>query len=195
MGRGQGGGLGVDHLAGPGALPLPACFVWAGAHLGGALCVLSLALNVAIPTAKPGAAFDARAATPPSPFNPALAVVLARFLPILRTFTPFVAGMGRMPYGQFLRYSVLGAALWTAVCCGAGRLFGKVPLVRSHFSLVILGVILISAAPLLVELAMSARRSRVRKLQLVGPGVLLGAGPGLPGHPLRKAASLKQPGV
>lgn len=75
------------------------------------------------------------------------AVILARFIPIVRTFVPFVAGIGRMPYGQYLTYSMLGSAIWTQSFLWAGNLFGGLDIVKRNFQIVILGVILISVLP------------------------------------------------
>ena len=71
-------------------------------------------------------------------------VLLARFIPLMRTFTPFVAGVGRMDYPRFLGYSILGAFIWVIICAGAGHLFGNFPIVKENFELVIVGVIAIS---------------------------------------------------
>lgn len=84
-------------------------------------------------------------------------VVLARFVPIVRTFAPFVAGVGSMPYGQFALYNVAGAVLWTVICVGAGYAFGNVPAVHENFSLVVLGIVLVSLLPIAWEM-WSARR-------------------------------------
>ncbi|MDH4066623.1 MAG: VTT domain-containing protein, partial [Acidobacteriota bacterium] len=67
------------------------------------------------------------------------AVVLARFVPIVRTFLPFVAGGARMPYGAFMFYNVTGCVLWVGVCVGAGFLFGNIPVVKENFEIVVLG--------------------------------------------------------
>jgi membrane-associated protein len=79
------------------------------------------------------------------------AIVLARFMPIVRTFVPFVAGVAEMSYPAFAIYNVTGGIVWVAVCIGAGYLFGNVPFVRDNFSLVALGIVAVSLLPLLIE--------------------------------------------
>jgi membrane-associated protein len=79
-------------------------------------------------------------------------IILARFVPIIRTFAPFVAGVGSMSYSKFGLYNVLGALLWTGVCTGAGFAFGNVPAVHENFSLVVLGIVAVSLLPVLFEL-------------------------------------------
>jgi len=78
-------------------------------------------------------------------------IIIARFMPIIRTFAPFVAGIGTMDYVQFLLYNVIGAAIWVLLATLAGFFFGNIPFVRDNFSLVILGVIIISIIPLTYE--------------------------------------------
>jgi membrane-associated protein len=80
-----------------------------------------------------------------------MAVVLTRFVPIIRTFVPFVAGAGAMRYATFALYNVAGGALWVGICLGAGYLFGNVPVVKNNFSLVALGIVAVSMIPMLVE--------------------------------------------
>jgi len=87
------------------------------------------------------------------------AVILARFVPIVRTFVPFIAGGAHMPYRQFALYNVTGAILWVVICAGAGYLFGNIPVVKENFELVVLGIIFVSILPLLIE-GFKAWRSR-----------------------------------
>jgi membrane-associated protein len=79
------------------------------------------------------------------------AVVLARFVPIVRTFVPFVAGAGAMSYPAFAFYNVTGALLWVCSCFGLGYLFGNVPVIKENFALAALAIIAISLIPMLVE--------------------------------------------
>ena len=80
-----------------------------------------------------------------------MAVVIARFVPIVRTFVPFVAGAGAMRYSAFALYNVAGGLLWVAVCVGAGYAFGNVPIIKENFSFVALGIVAVSLIPMLVE--------------------------------------------
>ncbi len=88
-------------------------------------------------------------------------IIIARFVPIVRTFAPFVAGVGEMTYSRFLAYNVIGALLWVFVCVGLGYLFGNLPLVKNNFSLVILAIIVISIMPAVIEF-IRARRTAPR---------------------------------
>ncbi len=85
------------------------------------------------------------------------AVVLGRFVPIVRTFVPFVAGAGAMTYSKFGFYNVVGAVAWVGICVGAGYAFGNVPVVKENFSLVALGIIVVSILPALFEYLRSRR--------------------------------------
>jgi membrane-associated protein len=79
-------------------------------------------------------------------------IVLARFVPIIRTYAPFVAGIGAMDYRRFLLFNVTGAVLWVASLTYAGYFFGNLPAVKNNLSLVILGIIVLSISPGIVEL-------------------------------------------
>jgi membrane-associated protein len=89
------------------------------------------------------------------------AVVLGRFVPIVRTFVPFVAGGGAMTYGTFAFFNVAGAILWVGICFGAGLLFGNVPIVKDNFSLVAIGIVLVSVIPIGIELLKKRRTALV----------------------------------
>ena len=78
-------------------------------------------------------------------------IIIARFVPIIRSFAPFVAGIGRMSYGRFIAYNVVGGVGWVALLVGAGYFFGNIPVVRKNFSLAILAIIAISTVPVVTE--------------------------------------------
>lgn len=77
-----------------------------------------------------------------------MAVVLGRFVPIVRTFVPFVAGAGSMSYPLFAFFNVSGAFLWVGLCCGAGYAFGNIPVVKQNFELVVVGIVFVSLLPM-----------------------------------------------
>ena len=78
-------------------------------------------------------------------------IILARFMPFIRTYAPFVAGIGAMTYRTFILYNVIGGVSWVAVCLTAGYWFGNIPWVSKHFEMVIIGIIFISLIPMIVE--------------------------------------------
>jgi membrane-associated protein len=84
-------------------------------------------------------------------------IIIARFVPIIRTFAPFVAGVGAMSYGTFLLYNVVGAVLWVGLFVLGGFFFGNIPVVKENFTIVILAIIAISVMPIAYE-ALRARR-------------------------------------
>jgi membrane-associated protein len=74
-------------------------------------------------------------------------IIIARFVPIVRTYVPFVAGLGAMPYGRYIGYCVLGALLWVGSLCLAGYFFGNIPAIRGNLTAVILAIVLLSISP------------------------------------------------
>ena len=93
------------------------------------------------------------------------AVVLSRFVPIVRTFLPFVAGAAQMPAATFGFYNAAGAVGWVVLCVGAGLLFGNVPVVKENFSLVAIGIVLVSLLPMAVEFIRYRRGNAVSSSQ------------------------------
>jgi membrane-associated protein len=87
-------------------------------------------------------------------------IVITRFVPILRTVAPFVAGLGRMPFGKFTAYNVAGGLLWVVIGVLAGYLFGNVPAVKNNFSLVILAIVVVSLLPAFYEMLRARRTAR-----------------------------------
>ena len=85
-------------------------------------------------------------------------IVIARFVPIVRTFAPFVAGIGRMTYARFALYNVAGGLGWIVSLTGAGYLFGNIPVVRDNFTLVVFAIIAISILPAVIEVLRQRRR-------------------------------------
>lgn len=86
------------------------------------------------------------------------AVILGRFVPIVRTFVPFVAGAAQMSAPAFGFYNFVGAAAWVVLCVGAGLAFGNVPIVKNNFSLVTIGIVFVSILPMIVEVIRHKRR-------------------------------------
>lgn len=78
-------------------------------------------------------------------------IILARFIPIIRTFAPFVAGVGYLTYGRFIVYNLIGGILWVLICVTGGYFFGNIPIVKNNFSIVVLAIIAISMLPMLIE--------------------------------------------
>ena len=87
-------------------------------------------------------------------------IVLARFVPIVRTFAPFVAGVGTMSYGSFIFYNVFGGFIWTALFVFLGYFFGNIPFVRHNFEIVIVAIVLMSIIPMAVEYVRERSRKR-----------------------------------
>ncbi|RAK66706.1 DedA family protein [Hymenobacter edaphi] len=89
-------------------------------------------------------------------------IILARFIPIIRTFAPFIAGVGTMSYTKFLSYNLAGAVLWVVLLTGAGYFFGQIPIVQKNFSLVVLAIIVLSLLPAVFEFIKQRRTPATR---------------------------------
>jgi membrane-associated protein len=94
-------------------------------------------------------------------------IILARFVPIVRTFAPFVAGVGRMPYRKFLAFSVGGAVGWVTICVTCGYFFGGFDWVKQNFEVVIVAIVAVSLLPMAVEMVLAWRRKRAGGRQAV----------------------------
>ena len=86
--------------------------------------------------------------------------IIARFVPIVRTFAPFVAGMGNMHYGRFIRYNIIGAILWVVLFSYAGYFFANIPLVKNNLALVLAAIIVISVLPGVIEVVRARREAK-----------------------------------
>ena len=93
-------------------------------------------------------------------------IIIARFIPIIRTFAPFVAGMGHMHYGRFIRYNVIGAFAWVLLFSYAGYFFGQLPIVKQNLSLVLAAIIVLSILPAVIEIV---RHRRAAKKTAINP--------------------------
>src|SRR3954467_8641059 len=85
-------------------------------------------------------------------------IILARFVPVVRTFAPFVAGVGRMNFFRFALYNVVGGIAWVLICVLSGYAFGSIPFVKQHFELVIVGIVIVSVLPMAVEFIRARRK-------------------------------------
>ena len=95
------------------------------------------------------------------------AIIIARFVPIVRTFAPFVAGIGTMNYARFIVYNVVGGVLWVAICLFGGYFFGNLAFVKENFSIVILAIIIISVLPGVYEFARHKAEERRKRAALL----------------------------
>lgn len=89
----------------------------------------------------------------------AMSITLARFMPIIRTFAPFIAAGSGLKYNNFIKHNVIGVIAWVALCCGAGYFFGNMPFVKEHFSMIIIGIIIISLIPAIVGIIKGSSES------------------------------------
>jgi len=87
-------------------------------------------------------------------------IILARFVPIVRTFAPFVAGMGKMHYYYFMLYNLTGGVLWVAIFCYAGYFFGDLPFVQKNLKLLIVAIIVVSVLPAVIEVIRARLKTR-----------------------------------
>jgi membrane-associated protein len=90
-------------------------------------------------------------------------IILARFVPVVRTFAPFVAGIGSMEYRRFITYNLIGGALWVALFVFGGFLIGNIPLIKDNFSIVTVLIVLISVAPVAIELVRGRRAAAAHR--------------------------------
>jgi len=93
-------------------------------------------------------------------------IILARFVPIVRTFAPFVAGVGEMRYSTFISYNVVGAFIWVTSLMGLGYIFGSIPFVEKNFEYVVIGIVLFSLFPMAFEYISHKRKPKMSKKQL-----------------------------
>ena len=92
-------------------------------------------------------------------------ITIARFIPIIRTFAPFVAGVGKMPYKWFLSYNVIGGISWVSALFGIGYFFGNISYIKNHFSLVVVAIVIISVMPAVWSFAKSKTKQQMASVE------------------------------
>jgi membrane-associated protein len=97
-------------------------------------------------------------------------IILARFVPVVRTFAPFVAGVGRMNFFRFWLFNITGGIAWVLICILGGVFFGRFEFVQKHFELVIVAIVVISVLPMLIEIIRARRAADVVETTTVGKG-------------------------
>ena len=102
-------------------------------------------------------------------------IILARFVPIVRTYVPFVAGVGAMPYVRYLAFCVAGALIWVGSLCAAGYFFGNIPLIKNNLTIVILAIVFLSISPGIIAW-MNAKGIRLNRSALIALLALLAVG-------------------
>lgn len=107
-------------------------------------------------------------------------IVLTRFVPVLRAFAPFVAGMGAMTFGRFMLFNIVGGAAWVGICMGAGSLLGQIPIVKERFELAILALVILSVVPVIVEVILHRRKAK-RAVEVVAEEVAEAVSPDVHG--------------
>lgn len=96
-----------------------------------------------------------------------MTIVLGRFIPIIRTFVPFVAGIGEMNYPKFIAYNMLGGFMWVTLLLGGGYFFGGLPFIKQHFSIVVIAIIVISVIPAIVTFIKEKRNGGSREVDVI----------------------------
>lgn len=91
------------------------------------------------------------------------AIIITRFVPIVRAFAPFVAGMGAMEFPKFMIFNTIGGVSWVSICMFAGIFLGDIPYVKNHFEIAILGLVILSMTPIVIEFILHKRRAKKKK--------------------------------
>lgn len=109
-------------------------------------------------------------------------IILARFVPIVRTFAPFVAGAGAMTYGKFITFNIIGGVAWIVTMMGAGVFLGGLEVVQKHFEKVVIGIIIISVMPMVIEWWRARRHAKAAPVEIRTPAPVVAAKPDADGE-------------